>query len=59
MTKKKGYKLTIIFGAFLFFIYIMSTIPFGSDDWAWGTSVGMKGLRRILQDITDGISEIC
>ena len=41
MTKKKGYKLTIIFGAFLFFIYIMSTIPFGSDDWAWGTSVGM------------------
>ena len=44
MTKKKGYKLTIIFGAFLFFIYIMSTIPFGSDDWAWGTSVGMERL---------------
>lgn len=59
MTKKKGYKLTIIFGAFLFFIYIMSTIPFGSDDWAWGTRSEWKGLRRILQDITDGISEIC
>lgn len=22
----------------------MSTIPFGSDDWAWGTSVGMERL---------------
>ena len=57
MTKKKGYKLTIIFGAFLFFIYIMSTIPFGSDDWVQVSE--WKGLRRILQDITDGISEIC
>ncbi len=44
MTKKKWINVIVILAAFLGFIYIMSTIPFCSDDWAWGASVGAQRL---------------
>ena len=42
MTKKKWINLIVILFAFFGFVYIMSTIPFCSDDWAWGASVGAQ-----------------
>lgn len=44
MTKKKWINLIVILFAFFGFVYIMSTIPFCSDDWAWGASVGAQRL---------------
>lgn len=49
MTKKKWINLIVVFAVFLVFIYIMSTIPFCSDDWAWGASVGAQRLASLFR----------
>ena len=59
MTKKKWINLIVILFAFFGFVYIMSTIPFCSDDWAWGASVGAQRLASHLEDITADILETC
>lgn len=42
--KKKIFNIFIILLSFCGFVYIMSMVPYGSDDWAWGASVGQHRL---------------
>lgn len=44
MRQKRIFNTAVIAASFIFFVYIMSMVPFGSDDWAWGASVGMERL---------------
>ncbi len=42
---KRVINFLAVFFTFALFVYIMYTIPFCSDDWSWGGSVGLERLQ--------------
>lgn len=50
MVKKKYINLFVILLTFCGFLYIMSMVPFGSDDWAWGGLVGAQRLKSHFEN---------